>query len=80
MQTLIVYAIVAVAAVYAAWLLMPASLRRRVLAWLRRTAPSGAQSLLARLDAEDAGCSTCRGCAADAKSTGTARTIELRRR
>ena len=80
MQALIVYAIVAVAAVYAAWLLMPASMRRRVLAWLRRFAPARAQPLLVRLDAEDTGCSSCKGCAPDTNAPGDARIIELRRR
>jgi len=80
MQALIVYAIVAVAAVYAAWLLMPAALRRRMLAWLGRIVPAGMQPLLARLDAEDTGCSSCKGCASDAKAPVDARPIELRRR
>jgi hypothetical protein len=80
MQALIVYAIVAVAAVYAAWLLMPAPVGRRVLAWLRRFAPAGAQPLLARMDAEDAGCGTFKGCATDAKAPRDARIIEMRRR
>lgn len=65
MQALIAYSIVAAAAGYAAWLLMPHALRRRIVAGLIRLAP--AQSgLLRRLEsnAQFGGCSSCKGCEA----------------
>jgi len=64
MQSLTVFLIVAVAAAYAAWLLMPQTLRRWLIGRLRVVVPSG-HAWLARLeaDAESSGCSSCKGCA-----------------
>lgn len=66
MQALIAYFIVAAAAVYAAWLLMPQRARRLLIAALTIVAPSR-RAWLARLAADSArpGCSTCKGCASD---------------
>ena len=63
MQALVTYIIVAGAAGYAAWLLMPHGLRRRLIAGLTRLAPSQ-RAALERLEsaAECGGCSTCKGC------------------
>ncbi|HMA30851.1 MAG TPA: hypothetical protein VKT00_03450, partial [Casimicrobiaceae bacterium] len=65
MQMLLVSMIVAVAGGYAGWLLMPQGLRRWLIGLLMAVAPSR-RAWLARLasNAENAGCSSCRGCAA----------------
>ena len=64
MQTLVTYLIVACAAGYAAWLLMPHFLRRRIVAGLTRVAP-GRRRLFERLErnAQSGGCRSCKGCA-----------------
>jgi hypothetical protein len=81
MQAVIVAVIVSVAAAYAAWTLMPVALRRWVLAQLRRLMPAAAHALLARLNAEETGCNSCKGCATDAGAPSPAiKTIELHRR
>ena len=78
-DALLAYLIVAAAAAYASWILMPGPLRRRLVVALRRVAPDGAQSLLARMDAAETGCSTCKGCAAPAEAPAL-KTGELKRR
>jgi len=65
MQALIAYLIVAAAAVYAAWLLMPQRTRRSLIAALMSVAPSQRAWLGRLADGEHAGCSTCKGCATD---------------
>lgn len=70
MQDLIAYVIVAAAACYAAWWLVPQSLRHWLIGRLMVVAPSR-RAWLARLEAEEAensGCSSCRGCAADGRA------------
>ncbi len=69
MQALTVSLIVAAAAGYAAWLLMPRRMRRWLIGRLRVIAPSR-RALLARLeaDAENGGCGSCKGCAADGRA------------
>lgn len=64
MQMLVVSMIVAVAAGYAGWLLMPQGMRRRLVGRLMVVAPSR-RAWLARVasNAENGGCSSCRGCA-----------------
>ena len=83
MQALTVSLIVAAAAGYAAWLLMPRRMRRWLIALLMVVAPSR-RALLARLeaDAENSGCGSCKGCAADGQAPaprGPAK-IEVHRR
>ena len=83
MQALIAYSIVAAAMFYSAWLLMPQALRRWFVARLRSAAPASQRSWIVRLEsaAEDTGCSTCKGCATDAKASSPAiKTVELHRR
>lgn len=82
MQALIVIVIVSMAACYAAWTLMPVALRRWLLAQLRRFTPPAAHALIARLNAEEAGCNSCKGCASDAGAppSPSIKTIELHRR
>jgi hypothetical protein len=65
MQMLVVSIIVAVAAGYAGWLLMPQGVRRWLVGRLMVVAPSR-RAWLARVasNAENGGCSSCRGCAA----------------
>jgi len=63
MQTAIVFLIVAAAAAYAAWQLMPQGLRRWLLDRLIVVAPRGASCLLRlRESAESSGCSSCKAC------------------
>lgn len=64
MQGLIVSLIVAAAAVYAAWQLMPQGMRRWLAGRLAAVAPSR-RAWLARLEAsaEDGACGGCKGCA-----------------
>jgi len=63
MQTAIVFLIVAAAAAYAAWQLMPQGLRRWLLDRLIVVAPRGASWLLRlRESAESSGCSSCKAC------------------
>ena len=83
MQGVIVFLIVAAAAGYAAWQLMPQSMRRWLIRPLMVIAPSQ-RARLARLEAEaqNSGCSSCKGCAADGKgpaSLGGSK-IEVHRR
>ena len=83
MQPLIVSLIVAAAAGYAAWQLMPQSMRRWLIGRLMVVAPSR-RAWLARLEAnaENGGCSSCKGCAGDDQapaSPGRAK-IEVHRR
>ena len=82
MQALIAYSIVAAAVIYAAWLFMPRTLRRWLIDRLIGVAPSSQRARLARLQADtaSAGCSTCKGCAADEASATPAKTIQLHRR
>jgi hypothetical protein len=63
MQALVAYLVVAGATTYAAWLLMPQALRRRIVAGLTRLAPSHAAFLKGlETKAECGGCSSCKGC------------------
>ena len=64
MQTLLVFLVVALAAAYSAWVLMPQGLRHWLVGRLMVVAPSR-RAWLARLasNAENGGCSSCRGCA-----------------
>ena len=82
MQALIAYFIVAMAMLYAGWLFMPQGMRRWLIARLITHAPSSQQARFARLQsgAESVGCSSCKGCAADAPSAVPAKTIQLHRR
>jgi len=82
MQTLVAYFIVAIAIIYAGWLFMPIGMRRWLIARLITLAPSSQRARLARLqaDAESVGCSTCKGCAADAQEASPVKKIQLRRR
>ena len=81
MQTLIAFLIVALAAIYAAWLFMPQALRRWLVARLVLIAPRSQRARLARLqaDEESVGCSTCKGCETDAKPASTVKPIQLHR-
>jgi hypothetical protein len=82
MQAAIVYAVVAAAFLYAAWILMPAALRRWLVATATPLAPRPVRDWLARAQASaaDAGCSSCKACASDAKAAAPGiRTIEFRR-
>jgi hypothetical protein len=83
-QLAITTLIVIVAAAYAAWILMPGALRRRLAGALARMAP---RRLRARLElveagAETPGCSSCKACASETKPARNAgvHTIELHRR
>ena len=83
MQGLTVALIVAAAAGYAGWLLMPQGMRRSLLRRLMVVAPSR-RAWLARVEAnaETGGCSSCKGCAAGGRAPappGPAR-IEVHRR
>jgi len=83
MQVLLVSLIVAAAAGYAGWQLMPRGMRRGLIGRLVAIAPSW-RAWLARLEAnaENGGCSSCRGCAADGRlgaSAGRARIVVHRR-
>ena len=83
MQGPMVFLIVAAAAGYAGWLLMPQGMRRWLVRRLMAVAPSRS-TWLARLEAnaEAGGCSSCKGCAAGGRPPvrpGPAR-IELHRR
>ena len=82
MQALIAYFIVAMAMFYAGWLFMPQGMRRWLIARLIAHAPGSQRPRLARLQsgAESVGCSSCKGCAADAPSAVPAKTIQLHRR
>ena len=81
MQTLIVYIIVTLAALYAAWLFMPQAARRWLVARLVLIAPPSQRARFARLqaDAESAGCSTCKGCETDTKADSSVKPIRLHR-
>ncbi|HWA12432.1 MAG TPA: hypothetical protein VHA15_05020 [Burkholderiales bacterium] len=83
MQAAIVALIVAAAFVYAAWILMPGGLRRRLAGALAPLAPSGLRAKLERVESgrEAPGCSTCKACATDETGArGAWKAIELRRR
>jgi hypothetical protein len=83
MQVAIVYAVVAAAFVYAAWILMPGALRRWLVAAASPPAPQPLRGWLARVQASagEAGCSTCKACPTDAKSAPLEiKMIEFRRR
>ncbi|HYJ17544.1 MAG TPA: hypothetical protein VEW72_00075 [Burkholderiales bacterium] len=83
MQALITYLIVATAMVYAAWLLMPQALRRRLVAYLKSVVPASRQKWIARLEraSEETGCTTCKACATDEKSLAPQiKTVEFHRR
>ena len=81
MQTFVAYFIVAIALIYAAWLFMPNAARRWLISRLAMVASASQRVRLARLQAsaENAGCSTCKGCETDAKPTSTVRPIRLHR-
>ena len=82
MQSLLVALIVACAAAYAGWQLMPQTLRRWIVRVVARALP-GQSTRLARLEAaaEQGGCGSCKGCAADsnAKPTPKQATIMVHR-
>ena len=80
MQTLLAYFIVAIALIYAAWLFMPNAARRWLIGRLARVASPSQRARLASLQAsaENAGCSTCKGCETDAKDNSV-RPIRLHR-
>lgn len=83
MQALIAYSIVAAAMLYSAWLLMPQALRRWLLTRIKVVVPASWRSSIVRLESasDDAGCSTCKGCAADAVAKSPAiKTVEFHRR
>lgn len=83
MQALIAYLIVSAALVYAAWLLMPRALRRRLVAYLKSVVPASRQKWVARLEraSEETGCTTCKACATDEKSPSPEiKTVEFHRR
>jgi len=69
MQGMIVSFIVAAAAVYAVWHLMPQNMRRWLIGRLLVVAPS-CRAWLTRLEAktDDDGCNSCRGCEVGEKS------------
>lgn len=67
-QSLIAYAIVFVALLYAVWLFLPYAARRWLAARLMGMVPVSWRSCFAQqARAQSAGCSTCRGCATDAR-------------
>jgi hypothetical protein len=82
-QSLIVYIIVAAAALTAAWQFMPQFMRRWLVRRLAAIAPSQ-RGLLERLEAkaERSGCSSCKGCSYSGEKTTASRqvTIEIDRR
>jgi hypothetical protein len=83
MQALIAYLIVATALIYAAWLLMPQALRRWLVAGLGSVVPASRQKWIARLQSasEETGCTTCKACATDEKSSAPQiKTVEFHRR
>jgi hypothetical protein len=83
MQSLVVALVVAVAFAYAAWILMPGALRRRLAGALAPLAPPGVREKLERVQSgkEAPGCSTCKACATDDKpARGDWKAVELRRR
>ncbi len=83
MQALIAYLIVAIALIYAAWLLMPQALRRWFVASLGAVVPASGQKWIARLESasEETGCTTCKACATDDKSSvPQVKTVEFHRR
>ena len=82
MQTLIAYFIVAIAILYAGWLFMPQGMRRWLIARLTTLVPTSQRDRFARLQsgAESVGCSSCKGCAADAPPAVAVKTIQLHRR
>jgi hypothetical protein len=83
MQTFVVYVIVGIALLYAAWLFLPIPARRALARWLVRFAPASQRGRLASLQANagSAGCSTCQGCASDDAAIATpVKTIQLHRR
>ena len=81
MQSLIAYFIVAIAILYAGWLLMPQVMRRWLIARLITLVPASQHARFARLQsgAESVGCSTCKGCATDAPPAESVKTIQLHR-
>jgi hypothetical protein len=82
MQSFIAYFIVAIALLYAGWLFMPLALRRWLIARFISLVPASQRARVARLQsgAESVGCSTCKGCATDASSSSSVKTIQLHRR
>jgi hypothetical protein len=82
-QTAIVALIVAAAFAYAAWVLMPGALRRRLAGALAPLAPPALRAKLERVESggQAPGCSTCKGCATDEVPVrGGWKAVELRRR
>jgi hypothetical protein len=78
-QTLIVALLVAWASAYAAWVLMPAPLKRGLLGWAQRHCPG----LARRVAAGEGGCGGCSGCGpVPAKKAARAdvKTIQVHRR
>ncbi len=82
MQTLIAYLIVFVALLYALWLLLPHAVFSRLTALLIHIVPPSQRSRFAHLQAsaQSAGCSTCKGCATDAKASPARDSVRLHRR
>lgn len=83
MQALIAYSVVAAAATYAAWILMPQQLRRWLASRLCTVVPVARRGWMARLEkaGHESGCSTCKGCAADVTPAATQmRVVEIHRR
>ena len=83
MQALIAYSIVAAAMLYSAWLFVPRAMRGWLLASIKAIVPASRRGLIVRLEnaSEDAGCRSCKGCAADAKVSSPAiKTVEFHRR
>jgi hypothetical protein len=80
-QAFIAYLIVAAALVYAAWLLMPQALRRWFVGCLKVMVPVSRREWITRLEkaGEEAGCTTCKACATDEKSSAP-QTVEFHRR
>lgn len=72
MQALVAYVIVALAALYAAWVLMPSGLRSRLIGRIRRVAPGALHALLERLAAQQPGCASCRACGGGTPAKGAA--------
>lgn len=83
MQAFIAYLIVAAALIYAAWLLMPQVLRRWCVARLKTVVPASRGGWIARLESAsgETGCTTCKACATDEKSSAPEiKTVQFHRR
>lgn len=82
MQTLIVYLIVTIASIYAAWLFMPQGVRRWLIGRFIAVTPSSQRARFARLraGAESVGCNSCKGCESAAPVVASVKPIQLHRR